>query len=520
MKKEKLMNAIGEIDEKLIDSADGARSKKKTKKIRWQKILIAAACVALAAAMIVPLALNFGKNNGWRLHFGNRNGDETVSGSDTKTGKKPAEPAPLDEEFKMKVRGGTGEYEVSVDDGVKFDMELSEEAEKMSPASKSTSAPSVGGDEASYVPSDKEGVPLSPAEGDDPEIGDGIDYPGVFPEDAAPFILTAAEWRDNDNWPFFTNLVNSGIISFPSYGVDPRNRIRVTVTDGEGDPVEGETVVLTDADGNKLWTAISDKDGVAYLFWKDGETPAAAVVGEIKTDVRVAGKPGEQGENLSKTAEDVTVTVDVASREMTALQVMFILDTTGSMGDELAYLQMDFSSIAGDVGADGVYYSVNFYRDEGDEYVTKCSTFTSDVDAIKDALMDETCDGGGDTPEAVAQVLTDTITDNENWRDDCRKIAFLIFDAPPHDGVDEEIDAAVRSAAARGIKLIPVVASGTERDTELFGRALAITTGGTYVFITDDSGVGNSHLEPIIGDHEVVLLHDLIVKIINENKVG
>ena len=78
--------------------------------------------------------------------------------------------------------------------------------------------------------------------------------------------------------------------------------------------------------------------------------------------------------------------------------------------------------------------------------------------------------------------------------------------------------AAVRSAAERGIKLVPVVASNAERDTELFGRALAICTGGTYVFLTDDSGVGNDHLEPIIGDYTVESLHNVIVRIINENR--
>ena len=95
MKKEKLMDAIGEIDEKLIDSADGARSGKKTKKIRWRKILIAAACVALAAAMVVTLALNFGGGS--------------KRGVDVKDN--PGTEAPLDGEFSIKTREGsrTGE---------------------------------------------------------------------------------------------------------------------------------------------------------------------------------------------------------------------------------------------------------------------------------------------------------------------------------------------------------------------------------------------------------------------------
>ena len=73
-------------------------------------------------------------------------------------------------------------------------------------------------------------------------------------------------------------------------------------------------------------------------------------------------------------------------------------------------------------------------------------------------------------------------------------------------------------SARKGIRLVPVVASNSTRDTELFGRAIAITTNGTYVFLTDDSGVGETHLEPIVGDYTVELLHDVIVRIISENR--
>jgi hypothetical protein len=55
-----------------------------------------------------------------------------------------------------------------------------------------------------------------------------------------------------------------------------------------------------------------------------------------------------------------------------------------------------------------------------------------------------------------------------------------------------------------------------ERETELFGRALSIMTDSNYVFLTDDSGVGDSHLEPIIGAYDVELLHDIIVRNIQE----
>ena len=120
----------------------------------------------------------------------------------------------------------------------------------------------------------------------------------------------------------------------------------------------------------------------------------------------------------------------------------------------------------------------------------------------------------------MAQILTETLADSGYWAENSEKLAFLIFDAPPHAGTDEELDRAIRAAAAQGIHVVPVVASNADRETELFGRALAICTDGTYVFLTDDSGVGGSHLEPIIGNYDVEKLHDVIIRIINSYRVN
>ncbi|MEE3460178.1 MAG: vWA domain-containing protein, partial [Candidatus Faecousia sp.] len=202
------------------------------------------------------------------------------------------------------------------------------------------------------------------------------------------------------------------------------------------------------------------------------------------------------------------------------LQVMFLVDTTGSMADEISYLQKDFSAITQDVGSSGVRYAACFYRDEGDDYVTRMNPFTSDVSEVQVKINSEYADGGGDNPEAVAPALTEAVSADQGWSESAEKLLFLIFDAPPHDGTEAALDAAIRSAAAQGIRVIPVVASNADRATELFGRAAAIVTNGTYVFLTDDSGVGGEHLEPIVGSYDVELLHDVIVRIINEHRPG
>ena len=208
----------------------------------------------------------------------------------------------------------------------------------------------------------------------------------------------------------------------------------------------------------------------------------------------------------------------VAPKSIGVLDMVIAFDTTGSMSDELAYMQKDFASIAREVGNDGIEWSVNFYRDDGDDYVTETHHFTGDTSHVSEVLLGATAEGGGDMPEAVDQILKETIQDNDAWRDNSSKLAFMIFDAPPHQDSVDKVQEAVNSAASKGIKIVPVVASNSERDTELFGRALAIETGAPYVFLTDDSGVGDSHLEPIIGDYEVKKLHDIIVDIIKENR--
>ena len=75
------------------------------------------------------------------------------------------------------------------------------------------------------------------------------------------------------------------------------------------------------------------------------------------------------------------------------------------------------------------------------------------------------------------------------------RLAFLLLDAPPHHNqeVMESIRKSIETYAANGIKLIPIAASGVDKNTEFLLRLMAIFTDGTYVFITNHSGIGNDH---------------------------
>ncbi len=347
-------------------------------------------------------------------------------------------------------------------------------------------------------------------------------------------LLTAGRWNDNDNWGYFTNLVNKGAIAFPSYGLNPCNRISVTVKNSESTPLPNQTVTLADSDGKTIWESVSDKTGIAYLFYNDNDKPVKIIAvkddgSKESFDVKIDNKNNKKNDseddsnnnaqNNSQTNQvadnEFEITLDLTPSKYKKMDIMFIMDATGSMTDEMTFLQEDFSKITREAGAENIRYSVNFYRDEGDDYVTKCFDFSTDIKEIQKNINKQAAEGGGDIPEAVSQILDKSIN-SSSWDKDSIKLAFLIFDAPPHSETSDKIYETVKRASEMGVHFVPVVSSNAERDTELFGRALAICTNGQYVFLTDDSGIGESHLEPIIGDYTVEPLYDIIINIIKE----
>jgi hypothetical protein len=202
---------------------------------------------------------------------------------------------------------------------------------------------------------------------------------------------------------------------------------------------------------------------------------------------------------------------------------MFVIDTTGSMGDELWYIQAELEDVISRAQADAeqrfdLRLSMNFYRDQGDAYVVRSNPFTTDISAGLWALGQESANGGGDFPEAVDQALADAIHDHEWSETATARLIFLVLDAPPHheDPILDRLRLANRAAAARGVKIIPVAGSGIDKDTEFLMRFLAVTTGGTYTFLTNHSGIGGDHIEPSIGPYKVWLLNDLLVDIITD----
>jgi Mg-chelatase subunit ChlD len=205
------------------------------------------------------------------------------------------------------------------------------------------------------------------------------------------------------------------------------------------------------------------------------------------------------------------------------LDIALILDATGSMGDEIKYLQTEFSALTTSIAqrfpnADQ-RWSLVVYRDRGDQFVTRWFDFRSDLAEYRQKLAEQSAGGGGDIPEALDEGL-DKATQLA-WRgEDTAKLAFLVADAPHHNVVADRVATAIRGLSAKGVHLYPVASSGVDEFTELTLRQGAQLTGGRYVFLTDDSGVGNSHKEPSIPCYFVTKLDKAISRMVDIEMTG
>ncbi len=245
---------------------------------------------------------------------------------------------------------------------------------------------------------------------------------------------------------------------------------------------------------------------------------------EVPTQLEIQVGSGDSMTTLPlQTTEDATpiaIALEQAESAGKVLDVMFVIDTTGSMGDELSYLQAELENVMVSVqdrhDEIAIRLGSTFYRDSGDDYLVRSVPFTEDLDTALTGLRAQRADGGGDYPEAVTAGLTDAIDEHE-WSTSAQaRLLFLVLDAPPHALPDriEQLHALTLRAQAKGIRIIPVASSGVDRPTEMLMRAMAVATGGTYTFLTNHSGIGGDHLEPTIGDYEVEYLDSLLIRLV------
>lgn len=335
---------------------------------------------------------------------------------------------------------------------------------------------------------------------------------GVSNNGPAHGQLTAGEINDLDKFSEFKEIYSNGEAKeiAAKWGFNLSSRLTIEVVDVAGLPLANVGVALY-KNKSLVMRGMTDASGMSMLF-KGKKSPADRYVVQLYYNGQIEGK------SIGKNQKAVTFSID-AVQPSNAIDVMFAVDATGSMGDEIAYLKSELTNIMTriDTSVEQKRLAITVYRDHGDAYVTRHIDFSSDVSKVKDFLSAQHAAGGGDYEEAVEEALEVSLA--QSWNPNAKaKLLFLMLDAPPHFTQENvgRMKALVMKAQRNGVKIIPVVASGANKEVEFLMRSFSVSTNGTYVFLTDDSGIGNDHLEATTKEFKVEKLNDLMVRLIEQ----
>ena len=257
-------------------------------------------------------------------------------------------------------------------------------------------------------------------------------------------------------------------------------------------PSSTETTVTTDK-------SISSINGTTSTSIK--ETTAVSVNETTSKNITtlINGTTSENMTSPNNSSSNITLS-DITGNKM--LDLAFIMDTTGSMGSYIESARNNIRNLVDEIAVNSntdLRVALIEYRDHPPQdktFVTRTNDFTSSVNEMKNWLGKAKAQGGGDTPEAVAEGLFDVTL--LSWRPEAAKITVLISDAPPH-GLAPWEDRTFKEGSPKGNDPIKIAQDLAKREITVytvgcepsinpykdFFMALAYITGGQYIPLSD-----------------------------------
>lgn len=329
-------------------------------------------------------------------------------------------------------------------------------------------------------------------------------------------VVTAGDIDDTLNLGLFARYQAKAASKLQLPKENLTNAISLRLVGPDGKPAEGVSITLTAAGRpDPFYSGYSGVDGVVSVI-------PAALGARIGRGVTLkAFENGQQIFTAPVSANGYAMkTIEVPTNggwSPDFLDLVFVIDTTGSMGDELNWLTKEFQSIVQSAQSAAPKVNIRFglvaYRDVGDDYTVRNFGFVNSRADMQRLLRSLQADGGGDYPEAAAEAMEEAA--NLQWRrGKGERILFHIADAPPHPEKSKRFLDAAKSAAQKNVQIFGLGASGVAAESEFLMRQASLITGGRYLFLTDDSGIGNSHAEPTVPCYNVTKLRDLLISVL------
>ena len=307
--------------------------------------------------------------------------------------------------------------------------------------------------------------------------------------------LKAGFADDNQQFNYFLNFLNQYKSSVNSYAYDINERIHLLLEDKDGKSLPNVEIKIFDRKESRLLDEGKTYADGSYFFYPS-EVAAKDKTFHVGYTVDDGYKTVEVKRNGPRT---IIIQADKARdlQPRTPVDIVFILDTTGSMGEEIKRLiatidliHMNLSALSNQTL---IRFGMVLYRDKDDKYRTQVVPLTSDIDVFRQALEKVRAGGGGDTPEDLQAALHKAMR-NVDWNQDGLRLGFVITDASAHLDYGQRYTyiSAALEAKKKGIKLFTVGTGGLDIRGEYVLRQISQLTYAKYLFLTYGKETGEN----------------------------
>jgi Mg-chelatase subunit ChlD len=307
--------------------------------------------------------------------------------------------------------------------------------------------------------------------------------PMPFVPEPAAASVKAGEWDDNANYREFQKWIGSEQ-GQPFHRSNVADRQFIVVRDVDGKAIPRCPVVVSDESGRSV-TLTTTASGRTILFPHAEGFQGRAL--KASTNCQNSAVSAAVSLDQSDGVIDLKLSVKRVLPPTRDVDLAFILDTTGSMSEEIAAVKATIQKVATALASSNVRLRIGLveYKDRTDSFVTRVYPMTSDTAKFSRTVAGLSANGGGDTPESMNAGLHVGLTGLEWSGNAVARMAFLIADAPPHLDYANDSDYAtdMREAAHKGIQVFTVAASGMDTLGQVVFRQIAQYTGATNLFV-------------------------------------
>lgn len=294
--------------------------------------------------------------------------------------------------------------------------------------------------------------------------------------------LKAGVSDDNEQYNYFASFIREHADEWPFRIIPVDNRLILRAVDASGRGIPNLALTIRDNAGKAIETLTTYADGAVLL------TPPEDAKGRWTAEVGPQGTPLE----FDPAGPRYLELKAAAARSVPApvpLDIVFIMDTTGSMGEEIARLKATIEIIRENLDLANprplIRFGLVLYKDRRDTYVVQSYPLTADMTVFRANLAAASASGGGDEPEDLEAALEAAVAKEMGWNENGGRLIFVVTDAPAQNYQDAiGYDATTAIAREKAIKIHTIGTGGLPLAGEYQLRQMSQRTRGRYIFLT------------------------------------